>query len=115
MKILIDEQLRVKLKYRFSEKGYNISTVRDMNWLGLKNGDLLKVMVADNFNVLITNDKNLHYQQKMDALKICVLNINSKTNRYQDVFELINKIQAKLSEIEKHLVANTGGYFIISS
>ncbi len=114
MKILIDEQLPVKLKYSFSEKGYNVSTVRDMNWLGLKNGDLLKVMVADNFNVLITNDKNLHYQQKMETLKICILNINAKTNRYEDVFELIDKIKDKLIEVETHLVHAIGGYFIVS-
>jgi predicted nuclease of predicted toxin-antitoxin system len=114
MKILIDEQLPVKLKYRFSETGYNVSTVRDMNWLGLKNGDLLKTMVANNFNVLITNDKNLHYQQKMDALKICVLNINARTNRYEDVFELLSEINTKLSEIKDHLAVMPGGYFIIS-
>ncbi|MGN6532725.1 MAG: DUF5615 family PIN-like protein [Ginsengibacter sp.] len=41
MKLLLDENLPVKLKYRFTEKGINAFTVRDMRWLGKKNGDLL--------------------------------------------------------------------------
>jgi hypothetical protein len=38
MKILIDEQLPVKLKYRFQPE-LEVSTVRDEQWLGIKNGD----------------------------------------------------------------------------
>ena len=58
MKILIDEQLPTKLKFRFIDAGYTASTVRDMNWLGKKNGDLLASMQKEQFDILITNDKN---------------------------------------------------------
>jgi len=34
MKLLLDENLPVKLKYRFIDKGFDAYTVRDMNWLG---------------------------------------------------------------------------------
>jgi predicted nuclease of predicted toxin-antitoxin system len=70
MKIFFDEQLPTKLKYRFIEAGYDVFTVRDMNWLGKKNGDLSQLMTTNKFNVLLTNDKNLYYQQKIDALKV---------------------------------------------
>ncbi|QKJ28672.1 DUF5615 family PIN-like protein [Mucilaginibacter mali] len=113
MKILIDEQLPVKLKYRFIDTGYEILTVRDMDWLGTKNGSLLALMSANNFDVLLTNDKNLYYQQKVSDLKICIVNINSKTNRYEDVFELINPIKSKLAEVEIYLQHSKGGYFIV--
>ena len=81
MKILIDEQLPTKLKYRFIEANFDAHTVRDMEWLGTKNGDLLQLMANNNFDVLLTNDKNLYYQQKVETLKVCIVNVNAKTNR----------------------------------
>ena len=113
MKILIDEQLPTKLKFRFLEVGFDISTVRDMNWLGKKNGDLLTTMQANSFHVLLTNDKNLYYQQKTSTLPICILNINSKTNRYDDVLNIFEAIKSKLKEIEIHLSESENGYFIV--
>ena len=113
MKILIDEQLPTKLKYIFLDSGHEVFTVRDMKWLGTKNGDLLELMTKNNFNILLTNDKNLYYQQKMSALKICILNINSKTNRYEDVLEIMDRIKSKLVDIETHLINKSGGYFIV--
>jgi predicted nuclease of predicted toxin-antitoxin system len=113
MKILIDEQLPTKLKYRFIEAGYEAHTVRDMDWLGKKNGDLIKSMIAVGLNVLLTNDKNLYYQQKTDKLKICIVNINCKTNRYSDVVEIIDQIKDKLKEIAPILLDTSGGYFIV--
>lgn len=113
MKILIDEQLPTKLKYRFSDTNYDVFTVRDMGWLGAKNGELLELMLQHNFDLLITNDKNLYYQQKITSLKVCILNISAKTNRYADVMELMDLIKIKLKEIENYLAANHGGYFIV--
>lgn len=113
MKILIDEQFPTKLKYRFSETKHAVFTVRDMEWLGTKNGDLLALMSQDNFDVLITNDKNLYYQQKINSLEVCILNINSKTNRYNDVVELMDAIKLKLEEIEAYLSTNPPAYFIV--
>ena len=113
MKILIDEQLPTKLKYRFIEANFDTHTVRDIEWLGTKNGDLLQLMADNNFDVLLTNDKNLYYQQKVETLKVCIVNVNAKTNRYDDVFELMGTIKLKLKEVEAWLENNTGGYFIV--
>ena len=113
MKILIDEQLPTKLKYILLNFEYQVATVRDMKWLGTKNGDLLKLMNADNCDLLLTNDKNLYYQQKISTLKVCILNINAKTNRYDDVLELIDRIEQKLKEVEAHLLKTSGGYFSV--
>jgi len=113
MKILIDEQLPTKLKFRFIDAGYYVGTVRDMNWLGQKNGELLTLMVANQFDVLVTNDKNLYYQQKISALRVCIVNVNAKTNRYEDIFEKFDLIKITLTEVEVHLKNSPGGYFIV--
>ncbi len=48
MKILLDENLPRKLKADFGIN-YNVKTVRDMGWLGKKNGELLNLMVSNKF------------------------------------------------------------------
>ena len=115
MKILIDEQLPTKLKHLFSGIGHEVFTVRDMKWLGTKNGCLLSLMSENKFNLLLTNDKNLYYQQKISTLKVCILNINARTNRYDDIFALLELIKNKLKGVESHLLTEPGGYFIIES
>jgi hypothetical protein len=52
MKILLDESLPRKLKNDFGEE-HEVWAVRDKNWLGVKNGQLLKLMVADGFEIFI--------------------------------------------------------------
>ena len=114
MKILIDEQLPTKLKFRFLEDSFDALTVRDMNWLGTKNGELLNLMKENQFDVLLTNDKNLYYQQKVTSLNVCIVNINSKTNRYVDVMDLWKDIKLKPEEVNRCLKTHTGGYFIVN-
>lgn len=63
MKVLLDENIPRKFKFRFSE--YEVFTVQEMGWNGKKNGDLLKLMLKDAFHVLLTVDKNLAYQQNI--------------------------------------------------
>lgn len=84
MKVLLDEQLPLKLKYRFMPE-IEVSTVRDENWLGEKNGMLIQLALKNSFSVFITNDHNLHFQQKLAALNILFINLNLPSNRYEDL------------------------------
>lgn len=92
MKILLDEQLPVKLKYRFKPE-FEISTVRDENWLGIKNGDLIALAIENSFGIFITNDQNLGFQQKLTRFKILFININQSTNRYENILPVILDIK----------------------
>lgn len=60
MRVLIDESLPRDLKQKLF--GMEIFTVQDMGWAGIKNGELLAKANA-NFDVFMTADKNLRYQQ----------------------------------------------------
>lgn len=55
MKVLPDEQLPVKLKYRLQPE-IEVSTVRDESWLGIKNGSLILLALNAGFTVFMTND-----------------------------------------------------------
>ncbi len=63
MRVLLDEDLPHKL--RLTIPGHDVSTVVYMGWRGLKNGELLKTAEAAGFEVFVTGDKNLSYQQNL--------------------------------------------------
>jgi hypothetical protein len=71
MRLLLDENLPKQLKQDFSE--YKIFTLRDKDWNGIKNGELLKLMLADGFQALLTFDKNLQHQQNFKKYTLTVL------------------------------------------
>ena len=78
MKLLLDENLPKRLKEHFIS--HEVYTVRDMSWNGVKNGALLKLMIDNNFDVLITFDKNLQFQQNFAKYTLPILVLNAKDN-----------------------------------
>lgn len=90
MKLLLDENLPKRLKEHFSE--HEIYTVRDMGWNGVKNGELLKLMVADGFNVLITFDKNLQFQQNFAKYTLPIIVLNAYDNTYMTLKEFAPQV-----------------------
>ena len=70
MKILLDESVPRLLKLRLPQ--LNISTVQEMGWTGVQNGELLR-RAEEHFDVLITADRNLRYQQNLSGRKLAIL------------------------------------------
>ncbi|GAA4739960.1 DUF5615 family PIN-like protein [Flavisolibacter ginsenosidimutans] len=64
MRILLDENLPRQLKSSF-DPPHEVKTVRDLGWLGKKNGELLGLAVFNGFDYFITLDKNLRHQQNL--------------------------------------------------
>ncbi len=79
MFILDENLLSKKLKKPFLESGHTVQNVEDMGWRGTKDRDLLALANAFPFDVFITADKNLPYQQNLQnlALRVVVFNISS--------------------------------------
>ena len=79
MRILLDESLPIELAAELS--GHDVISVQKMRWSGLKNGELL-TRAAGQFEVLLTADQNLPYQQNLDRLPIAVVVIaQEQSNR----------------------------------
>lgn len=70
MKILVDESLPRHLKTMLD--GYEVDTVQEMGWAGFKNGDLIAFAEAD-YDVFLTADKNLRYQQNMQGRRLTLI------------------------------------------
>ncbi len=97
MKILLDESLPRKLKNYFGTT-HQVWTVRDKDWLGKKNGDLLNLMVENGFELFITVDKNLPFQQNTSKLPLHVCVLNALDNRLETLAKLIPKLFDTLSK-----------------
>ena len=97
MKILLDESLPRKLVYDFNEE-HEVLTVRNMGWLGKKNGELLKLMTENHIDVFITVDRNLPYQQNLTRLTFKIIVLRAKDNTRKTLRLLIPKIFQSLAD-----------------
>ena len=93
IKILLDECLPKKLKYRIEEldSEYIAKTTPELGWASHSNGELLSVAEGE-FDVFITSDKNLSFQQSILTSSLQVLLLKARTNTYEDLFPLVEKI-----------------------
>lgn len=94
MKLLLDENLPKKLKLDLD--GYDVFTVRDMDWNGKKNGELLQLMLAHGFDALLTFDKNLQYQQNFKIYSLPVIVLCAEKNTYLVLKQLIDNVKKVL-------------------
>jgi predicted nuclease of predicted toxin-antitoxin system len=96
MKLLLDENLPKRLKYDFNE--HEIFTVREKGWNSKKNGELLELMLEENFNALLTFDRNLEHQQNFEKYPITVFVLIAKNNTYLVLQRLILNIKKELEK-----------------
>ena len=83
-KVLLDENLPAKLKYRLQDV-CEIYTVYDKGWNAFENGQLISAMQEDGFDYLLTSDKNLQYQQNLAKYSMRFLILNIPNNNYETI------------------------------
>ena len=105
MRILLDESLPVELASELS--GHEVISVQKMGWSGLKNGELL-ARASRQFDVMLTADRNLPYQQNLDKLAIAVVVIAAKNNRIETLRALVPGLLASLSSIQPRTLIYVG-------
>ena len=86
MNVLLDECLPKKLKREVN--GDVVKTVPEMGWAGKKHGALLR-LAEQEFDVLLTNDQNLEYQQKLKSYNLAVIVLAARTNDIEDLRPLM--------------------------
>jgi len=94
MKIIIDECVPSIVKRGLPAR--NIVSVQDMGWAGVKNGKLLSLVSAE-FDVFITSDKNLRFQQNLAEVDIAIILLPS--NQVPVVSVLLPQIDDALGNI----------------
>jgi hypothetical protein len=87
VKILIDECVPKPLGRFFPQ--HTVSTVQEIGWSGIMNGELIK-RAESSFDLLITSDKNIKYQQNLSDRKIALLVLS--TNDWEILRDAKEKI-----------------------
>ena len=105
MRILLDESLPRRLKNQL--QGHDVSTVVECGWSGVKNGKLLALASAD-FDVFLTADQNLQFQQNLAALPIAVIVLVSSDSTLESIRSLIPEVLAALVGIQPRSLVRVG-------
>lgn len=97
MRVLLDENVDRLLKSLFDPE-HVVIAVRDRGWTGMANGELLRA-ANNEFDVLITMDRNLEHQQNLSGLRLSIIVIRALRNAYAFVAPLMPEINAVLRSI----------------
>lgn len=97
MRILLDESLPRPLGLVLI--GHDVSTVRDESWTSLTNGALLRQAAAA-FDVLLTADQNIEFQQNLATLPMAVVVLVAESNRLESLEPLMPRVLEALKTLK---------------
>jgi predicted nuclease of predicted toxin-antitoxin system len=97
MKVLLDECLPRRLLRDFS--GFSATTVPRQGWAGKSDSELLS-LAADEFDVFITLDSNLVFQQNLKMMSLSIVVLHAVNSRYETFVPLIPKLLEAVESIE---------------
>lgn len=96
-RVLLDECLPKKLKAEFTD--CIVWTVVEMGWAGKKNGELMALAGAK-FDVFVTADQNLRFQQNLAYAEIGVLVLVANNTRVETLSPLMPQVNRAIASVE---------------
>ena len=105
MKLLVDECVDWRLSREIV--GHDVKTARQMGWSTVKNGELLG-LTAKTFDVFVTVDRNLSFQQNLPAFTIAVIVLRAKSNRLADLQPLVPELLSAIPTAKPGAVTYVG-------
>ena len=107
MRLLFDECVSRLLKAGFAVHGHQCLTVPEVGFAGKKNGELLS-LAEEKFDVFITIDKSIRYQQNLTGRRIAVLIIRAKSSEIDDLLPQLPACLVALQSIKPGQVVQVG-------
>jgi hypothetical protein len=93
MRVFLDECVDWRLSRDIA--GHQVMTARQMGWTSIENGELL-ALAAQEFDVFVTVDRNLSFQQNLAVVAIPVILLQATTNRLADLRRLVPELLAAI-------------------
>jgi hypothetical protein len=105
VRVLLDECI----DWRFAREivGHEVKTARQMGWTAIKNGELLG-LASRHFDVFVTVDRNLSFQQNLAAFQIGVVVLEGRSNRLADLRPLAPRAIAAIERVRPGAIALVG-------
>jgi predicted nuclease of predicted toxin-antitoxin system len=106
MRILLDESLPRRLRSAFP--GHEVATVAEAGWSGLRNGELLQ-LAAERFDLFVTADQNLQYQQNLRSLPLAIAVLAARDNRLETLLPLAAQLLVRLADLPARTLIRCDG------
>jgi len=106
MRILLDESLPRRLRELLP--GHAVKTVSEMGWSAFENGELLR-RAAGEFDVFLTADQNLQFQQNLGTLPLAVIVLVAQTNKLENLRPLVPELNQRLAVLQAKSFTRIGG------
>ena len=107
MRLLLDECVPRPIKRELI--GHDVHHVVDLGWSSKRNGELLRLMVDSRFEVLLTVDRNLQFQQNLSASGVGVVLVLSRTNRLKELRPLVPAMLDAIARVSLGALITVGG------
>ncbi len=105
MKVFVDECVDWRLARDIV--GHEVKTARQIGWSTIENGELL-ALAEKEFDVFVTVDRNLSFQQHLPAFTIAVIVLRAVSNRLADLQPLVPELLASIPEAKRGAVSYVG-------
>ena len=105
MRVLLDESLPRPFANLLT--GHVVRTVTEMKWTSLGNGELLR-LAADRFDVLLTADQNIEFQQNLKTLPVAVVVLVTPSNRLEALELLLPELLRVLESLQPKTFVRVG-------
>jgi hypothetical protein len=90
VKVLLDEDVPHTLRRHLP--GHDVWTVQRMGWSGIKNGSLIRLATGAGFEVMITFDQNMEFQQNLSGIDLAVVVIVVKQQLMDSILPIVPAI-----------------------
>lgn len=95
-RVLFDEDVPRQLRRDLLE--FQIRTVQEQGWSSVQNGELLRI-ASHEYDVLVTGDKNLQYQQDVASFDIGVVVLGVRDTRLPNLRSMIAELRSAISHV----------------
>src|SRR5262245_27057453 len=106
MRVLLDECVAERLRSNLSD--HECQSARYAGFAGLANGDLLDAAEAAKFDVLLTVDRGIEYQQNLSGRRIAILILETDSIRLEDLLAHLPKVLVALQSIKPGQIIRVG-------
>lgn len=106
MRILVDESLPRQLVPLLV--GHDARMVQTEGWSSMRNGELLRQAATAGYDVFLTPDRKLEYQQHIPRVGVAVVVVRAHTNRIEDIARLVPELLRVLPEVRVGTVTHVG-------
>jgi predicted nuclease of predicted toxin-antitoxin system len=99
MKLLLDENLPRRLSSHLV--GHSIYSVGQLGWQGKKNGQLMALMLENEFDGMITIDKSIGHQQNFIKYPIAIFILDAKSNSLEILLPFVPNLLLELNKVQR--------------